>query len=299
MKTILGILWVATTVTLSAQNADTPLDAAKTLYLSASYQEALTTLDGVHADAQIDEAEKYRALCLLGLDRPTEAEDAIEHLLERRPLFALDPQDSPKLQAMFTDARARVLPAAATSLYATAKASFDRGELATAVEQFGVVVKVLSQPEVEGNPSMADLKVLANGFASLADGQLASQRKLAQTALRATAASPPSAPAAERIYSDADPDVIPPVAIAQEVPQWLPPTDQVRSMTFVGALEIVVDEHGNVTDATITHPTLAPYDELLLVSTKRWRYRPASYAGHAVKYRKTVRVHLQPPSNRG
>src|SRR5262249_49117349 len=120
MKTILGIMCVAAAAALSAQNADDPLDAAKTLYLSASYQEALATLDGVHADAQRDEAEKYRALCLLGLDRQADAEEAIAHLIERRPLFALDPQDSPKLQAMFTDTRARVLPAAATSLYATA-----------------------------------------------------------------------------------------------------------------------------------------------------------------------------------
>src|SRR5690242_20364971 len=104
MKKTVVIAWAcAAMVRLSAQNADTPLEAAKNLYLSASYQEALTTLESVQGgDAQFDEATKYRALCLLGLNRPQEAQEAIERLIVRQPLFSLDPSDSPKLRAMFT-----------------------------------------------------------------------------------------------------------------------------------------------------------------------------------------------------
>ena len=297
MKKTMLIAWAcAATVQLSAQNsADAPLEAAKSLYLSASYQEALTTLDAVQSDAQVDEVAKYRALCLLGLNRQQDAEDTVVKLITRHPLFALDPLDSPKLRAMFTDARARVLPAAATNMYSSAKAAFDRGELSAAAEQFQTVVTLVSQPEVTANPAVADLKVLANGFASLAEQELASQKKAAAAAATpAPQVAKTSAPAVDRIYSEQDADVVPPVPLLQEVPQWNPPNTAVRSVTFVGSLDIIIDEQGNVTGAAITRSTLAPYDQQLLAATKRWKYRPASFAGHTVKYRKTVRVTLLP-----
>ena len=297
MKKTMLIAWAcAAAVQLSAQNsADAPLEAAKNLYMSASYQEALTTLDTVQSDTQPDEVAKYRALCLLGLNRPQEAEETVVKLITRHPLFTLDPLDSPKLRAMFSDARARVLPTAATTMYSAAKAAFDRGELSAAAEQFQTVVTLVSQPEVTANPAVADLKVLANGFASLAEQELASQKKAAAAAAPpAPQAAKTSAPAVEQIYSDQDVDVVPPVPLSQEVPQWNPPNAAVRSVTFVGALDVIIDEQGNVTSAAITRATLAPYDQQLLAATKRWKYRPASYAGHTVRYRKTVHVTLQP-----
>ncbi len=277
----------------AAQNPANPLENAKSLYLSASYQEALASLDAVQGDAQLEEAGKYRALCLLGLNRPQEAQQAIERLIARRPMFALDPLDSPKLQAVYRDARVHVLPTTATELYTAAKAAFDRHELAKAVEQFSTVVTLVSQPEIASNPAVADLKMLAGGFASLAQQELSTERKLAD-APAAQPAPPPTRATADRIYTDQDADVVPPVPIAQEIPQWIPPNIAVRSVTFSGALDVVVDEQGNVTTATITRPTLAPYDQLLLAAAKRWRYRPASFSGHTVKYRKTVHVTLQP-----
>ena len=83
---------------------DDPLTAAKTLYQSASYQDALAALSNLPSGANIDEADKYRALCFLGLNRAQDAEHALEQLVTRRPLFKLDPSfDSPKLVATFRD----------------------------------------------------------------------------------------------------------------------------------------------------------------------------------------------------
>src|SRR5206468_538121 len=88
MKKMIWIAFaLAATLKLSAQNADSALETAKTLYLSASYQEALATLDNVEDDAELDEATKYRALCLLGMNRQQEAAETIEKLITRHPLF--------------------------------------------------------------------------------------------------------------------------------------------------------------------------------------------------------------------
>src|SRR5262245_338957 len=49
--------------------ADDPLDAAKTLYLAAAYEDALSALGNLPASADLDQADKFRALCYLALNR--------------------------------------------------------------------------------------------------------------------------------------------------------------------------------------------------------------------------------------
>lgn len=281
------------TAGLFAQSNDA-LDSAKSLYLSASYQEALTALDSVKSDgAAADEAAKYQALCLLGLNRQQDAEQAIEQLVTRRPLFKLDPFDSPKLQAMFTEVRAKVLPTAATQLYERAKGAFDRGDLTAAADQFATVLTLLAQPEIASQPSAGDLKLLANGFANLIDQQITLQKQAA-VAKAAAAAPPPPAAVVDQIFDDRDTDVIPPVAIEQQIPSWVPPSQFVGAQTFKGTIEIVIDEQGAVASAAMTQPTILPYDQLLLSAAKHWRYRPASRRAQPVKYRKSIAVTLRP-----
>lgn len=298
MKTALIIALSATAIGVAAQAPSDPLEAAKSLYVAASYQEALAALDGVK-DADADDAVKYRVLCLLGLNRVADAEQTLDQLLIRHPLFKADAVDSPKLQAMVHDARARVLPTAATTLYATAKAAFDKGDLTTAAKEFATVTTLLDQPEVTSQPAIADLKVLAGGFAKLTDQELLLEQRAA--AAKAAASTPPPAPAptvpavVDRIYTEADAGVTPPVTIAEVVPPWVPPNTVLRSLTYMGVLDIVIDEHGAVSSARIARPTVPIYDQLLLGATKQWRYRPASVDGRAVKYRKTVQVILRPP----
>lgn len=285
------------TVGLFAQASNDALDAAKSLYLSASYQEALTALDGVKSDSDAaDEAAKFQALCLLGLNRQQDAEQAIEQLVTRRPLFKLDQFDSPKLQAMFTEVRTKVLPAAAAKLYERAKGEFDRGELTTAADQFATVLTLLAQPEIASQPSVADLKLLANGFANLIDQQITVQKQAA--AVRAAAPAPhPATPVVDHIFDEKDVDVIPPVVIEQQIPAWVPPSAFVGARTFAGSIEIVIDEHGAVVSAAMAQPTILPYDQALLSAAKNWRYRPAVRGARPVKYRKIITVTLRPSTS--
>jgi hypothetical protein len=84
-------------VVIPLRAMDASLDAAITLYMSASYEEALVELAHVAPGPDLDQADKYRALCLLGLNRPQEAQAAVERLVMRRPLLKVDEKDSPKL----------------------------------------------------------------------------------------------------------------------------------------------------------------------------------------------------------
>src|SRR5262245_30266450 len=131
IRTFAAAALLALTAAVSRADDD-PLTTAKTLYQSASYQDALAALSNLPNGANLDEADKYRALCFLGLNRAQDAEHALEQLVTRRPLFALDPFDSPKLVATFRDVRAKVLPSVARTMYGTAKASFDGGKFASA-----------------------------------------------------------------------------------------------------------------------------------------------------------------------
>ena len=280
---------------------DDPLTAAKSLYQSASYQDALAALSNLPSGANLDEADKYRALCFLGLNRAQDAEHALEQLVTRRPLFKLDPSfDSPKLVATFRDVRAKVLPSVARTLYGTAKSSFDTGKFATASTQFNDLLALLAQPEVADQTAFADLRLLADGFAKLAAQQLKVQqaeapRPAVERPRVDAPAEPRAAAAAQRVFTMDDANVVPPVTISQNVPNWSPPTNELR--TFSGAVDIVIDERGAVVSATINQPVSPLYDRALIAAAKRWQYRPALLGGQPVKYRKSVAVVLRPNAN--
>ena len=60
--------------------------------------------------------------------------------------------------------------------------------------------------------------------------------------------------------------------------------------TQLGAIEVVVDESGAVTDARVYLSVNRVYDKVLLESVKQWRYRPATKDGRPVKYRRVTGV---------
>jgi hypothetical protein len=104
----------------------------------------------------------------------------------------------------------------------------------------------------------------------------------------ATAARAPARPAAPRIYSFADANVIPPTILRQTMP--------VLGDVFVqrqGAVEIIIDEAGLVESATMAVPVNVVYNGLVLAAAKTWRYMPATVDGVAVKFRNTIQLDLK------
>jgi TonB family protein len=144
--------------------------------------------------------------------------------------------------------------------------------------------------------------MLAEGFSNLADRQLAAARNPAPPVRAAQVeAAPASRPGAAppetrstRIFDSTDPDVAPPVAIAQAMPVWAPRADG-EKRKYSGTLEIVIDENGAVSSAVLTEPVFPSYDQQLLQAARGWRYKPAQRAGQAVKYRRGLSIVLAPP----
>jgi hypothetical protein len=88
---IAGLVLVATQVGIGAQDS---LTAAKDLYASAAYEDALSTLtrltEGGGAAPDIArQVDEYRAFCLYALGRPGEAESVAETMI-RREMMKLD-----------------------------------------------------------------------------------------------------------------------------------------------------------------------------------------------------------------
>src|SRR4051794_5420084 len=164
------------------------LQDAKALYDSASFDEALTILDRLartQPEADVEDIQRYRALCLLALNRTADAQTAIEMVLSRDPLYKLSEGDAPpRMRAAFSEVRRRLLPKVTEQLYASAKLSFDRKEYALASTQFSDLLRFLDEPDARELPSLKEFRTLATGFRDLS---VAAQSTVAK-------AEPPPAP---------------------------------------------------------------------------------------------------------
>src|SRR5438093_9774392 len=129
---IVGLVLVAAQAGIGAQDT---LTAAKDLYASAAYEDALTTLTrltetGEPAPDIARQVDEYRAFCLYALGRTDEAESVAEAMLRKDPLMKLDAADvSPRLETMFSNVRKRLLPALIRERFRAARAALDQENL--------------------------------------------------------------------------------------------------------------------------------------------------------------------------
>ena len=279
------------------------LAAAKQLYTSGAYEDALLRLSGLIGANPADGVGQVRALCLLALGRTTEARQSLETIVQRDPLFRLSEADvSPQLIALFREARRNALPGAIRDLYARGRASFDARRYADAIVELRDVIRLLADEDLGGQAaSFADFRTLAEGFISLSEQQVAAMHAAAaaEPAPRTatTVVIPPvvpraGTPAGPRIYSNDDKDVLPPVDVTRPMPPWYPPTAADQAREHRGLLRIVIDERGYVENASLVTPVAETYDPSLLAATKYWKFRPAVKDGAAVKFMKLLEIVL-------
>src|SRR5258707_9840690 len=178
MKSYLVATLVAGTVFAAARAGaqDPDLSAARDLYASAAYDDALTMLNRLrsseHPASQSRAIEQYRAFCLLALGRAADAEQAIEAVVAAEPSFQPGETDaSPRIRSAFTTVRRRMLPSIIQQKYAQAKVAYDRKEFAAAADGFTQVLVALAGQDVAAEakqPPLSDLRTLAGGFQELA-----------------------------------------------------------------------------------------------------------------------------------
>jgi TonB family protein len=266
-----------------------PLAAARDLYASARYDEALTVLNGLPMAGESTDrksVEQYRSLCLLALGRGPEAENAIAAVVTVDPLFVPAESDaSPRVRAAFSEVRQRLLPQIASSRYTTAKTAFDRKDFAAAEPAFRELLALLNDPQM-GN-RLPDLRVLASGFLDLSVAGAAPPPE-APKPEPAPVVAAPVAPPVPKIWTVESPGVIAPVAIKQDVPRV--PSSVATHTRDRGLLEIVIDEQGRVVGITVRTSVHPVYDPLLMAAARQWRYEPATVDGVPVKFRKLVQI---------
>jgi len=272
------------------------LTAARDLYASAAYDDALEVLNRLrssdHPATQSRAIEQYRAFCLLALGRSADAEQAIEAVVAAEPTFQPGESDaSPRIRSAFTTVRRRMLPSIIQQKYAAAKAAYDRKEFGAAADGFTQVLAALADKDVAAEakqPPLSDLKTLAGGFQELAAKAAAPPPPPPLPVV--VAAAPPPAPAAPRIYTGSESGITPPAVINQSLPPFPGQIIIPRS----GKLDVVIDEAGTVESAVISSSVTTAYDAMVLSATRAWRYRPATVNGAPVKFRKTVQITIKP-----
>lgn len=279
---------------------DTLLGAARDLYASARYDEALAVLNDMRpAEAaspamDLKSIEQYRSLCLLALGRGSEAETAIAAVVTADPGYLPgDAEASPRVRAAFSDVRKRLLPDIAAARYAEARSSFDRKEFVRATVQFKAVLVLLDDPDMGGK--LADLRLLTSGFLDLSIAATPPPEP-PKPAAAAPAPAPAPVPVAppppdpDRVYTSGDPDVVPPVIIRQDVPRLTPlMKPQARDH---GIVEVVIDELGRVSAIAIRQSVQPMYDAELMAKGREWRYQPATLNGKPVRYRKMIQLNV-------
>ena len=298
------------------------LTSARELYASAAYEDALSVLSKLPPNRPAEEArtiEQYRAFCLLALGRTGEAERAIEAVVAAAPNFRPSDSDiSPRVRAAFVDVRRRMLPSIIQQKYAAAKSAYDRKQYEAAASGFAEVLTMMGDPDAAqavAQPPLADMRTLADGFHDLSVSAIpppplpaAAVRGTGTVAALTPKTTPPGPPAAaapaatapstspgpapdvKRVYSIVDANVVPPLAIVQNLPSF--PGDVL--IPRVGQIEVVINEAGTVEAAMIKSSVSAKYDELALGAARQWRYRPATMNGTPVKYRKIISVTVKP-----
>src|SRR5689334_7377387 len=140
--------------------AQEELGGAKTLYVNASYEEALTVLDKQVPAAgtsgpKAAEVHHYRALCFIALGRTTEADQAIALSVAADPFSVPDTSElSPRVASVFTAARARLIPEVARTALAEGRQLMQKGDAAGANRRFEAVTKLLSEPALAGRADL-------------------------------------------------------------------------------------------------------------------------------------------------
>jgi TonB family protein len=281
--------------------ADT-LQAAKELYASAAYDDALAMLTRMSPAAPSEETlqiEEYQSLCLYALGRTTDAESAVRDLIAHDPLFELKGDDvSPRVQAMFADVRKQLLPQIAKEKYAAAKAEMDAKQYAPAESHLAEVRKIIDEAGHLGvkDASLDDLGTLADGFHELVGAAIAKAAAAATSAPAATTPAPLSAPvrpSAPATYDATDTGVAAPVAIVQMIPPV--PRELIFGLEDrKGLLAVTIAPDGHVEAATMRQPFKSPYDQIVLSAARTWRFKPAMKDGAPVRYVLTISLAYKP-----
>ncbi len=177
-----------------AAAAQDSLAAARDLYTTADYREALAMLTRLRpaaatpADARA--IDQYRAFALFALGQTAEAELVVEGIASIDPTWTLPAGEAPpRLATLFAQARERALPGVLRQRLAAARALYSEKRYDASAEAFTGVLMLLDDPAMAkaAGADLQSMTALATGFRDLS---LAADEQA-----RAAVARQPAAPA--------------------------------------------------------------------------------------------------------
>lgn len=290
-RTIAGALGLGLAVSAGAASAQT-IDRVRELYVAAAYEEALAAIPPALVDTngtRRAEIEQYRALCLLALGREPEAIAVVEGLVRSHPTFVPPADSSPRLRAVFEEARERLVPGLVRETYAAAKVAFDSRDVAAAQTGFTRTLELIDSLPEQQRAALADLRLVAAGFLDLSS--LSAPRPDPVAALPPGVgepiAKPGPVPSAAAFYAPA-------VAIREELPVWVPPDSIALHSEYTGLLQIEIGTDGRVVESRVVKSSHPVYDAALVRAATQWTYKPATRNGQPVVSLKTIQVRLVP-----
>ena len=276
------------------------LASAKSLYESASYEAALSEFSAIHTSELADTVDTYKALCLLGLGRVRDAEQALELVVTRQPMLVLnDTEYSPRVVALFRDVRKKALPAAAQQLYTAARTDYENKKYDAAAAGFKQALQVIA----DIGPGVAD------DDAGRSEGTVERLRHACRRQDRGAGCTSSASGGGSggahgccrgdrsgvlhagryRRHSACDCGAADP---GMDVHGYAP------NRVFSGTLEVLIDEKGSVETATLAEPVWPPYDLVLLSAAKRWQYQPAVRQGKPVKFKRMLVINIEAGTQR-
>lgn len=299
--------------------ANDMLAEAQKLYAAAFYERALAAIEEINPQQTVELRDqqtirRYKALCLIALDRGDEAARVVTEIVAAEPMASGNPADPPRLRDLVLETRRRVVPGIARELFARGRQHFLQKAFTEASADFASVVALVDDPTLglASLTELADLRLLAGGFLELSRNADSREPTAGVPPLtpegRAPAAEPrPPTPEGREPAADARPqaagceapnadcrqpaaEVVPPVAIVQELPPVPYVLRQVLRQPREGAIEVTVSVDGSVESATVVTPSHPTYDALLLAAARSWTYRPALRGGVPVAYTKRIRA---------
>lgn len=297
---------IASTAVIRADGVEDSLRAAKDLYASAAYEDALSMLsrltDASAAPNVGREVDQYRAFCLFALGRTGEAESIAESIIRTDPLTRLDSADtSPRVETMFARVRQRLLPSLIREQLRTARAGIDEKNFAAAEPRLVEARRMLDEASALGvtDEGLNDVRMLVDGFLQLIRAST-DQRAAGQVATVDGPAAPresqapppgPASAVAAQPYSGYEAGVSPPVPITQRMPGV--PATMIRVLSGkTGVLQVLIDEKGDVRDVIVRESVHPSFDRLIIDAARSWKYRPATKDGVPVSFLKTIGVNV-------
>ena len=278
-----GCLILVLSASSSAAAQATEVDF-KALYAAAEYDKALEVVGPLDTL----EAQQYKALCLLALGRTADAGAAIESLVNASPTFIPSSEDAPpRFVELVTKVRQKLLPTIARRVFTEGRELYNEKQNEEAVKRFSVVLTLLKDPAFTDLNAKQDLETLATGFIDLA--------KASSTPVKVVAAPPepvpPAAAAPAAAAPAVAPRVVPPVALVQTVPPM--PLDIAGRVGAKLVMVVQIDAAGRVTSATVKESAHPRYDRIVVLSTRDWRYTPATLNGLAIASEQVVTIQPQ------